>query len=108
MEKVVAPHQDPEVLRKLYFDERLTIEQIADRLDVTSVTISNWFRKHGIHGDTHRGGRREKLYAVGTEKLTVREIMARTGLSKSTVCYRLKTGKNTPEELAKPAQARCK
>jgi transposase-like protein len=41
-------HRDKDVLRTLYWDEQLTMAEIADRLGVCRNTIYNWMEKHDI------------------------------------------------------------
>lgn len=38
------------LLHRLYFDERLTQEQVADRLGVGRSTVIRWFTKYGLAG----------------------------------------------------------
>lgn len=38
------------VLRRLYFEERLTQGQIAERLDISAATVSRLFTKYGLIG----------------------------------------------------------
>jgi IS30 family transposase len=52
------PYQDPEVLRKLYHDEFLTIGEVADVLDVSHDTIRRYMVKFGIE---RRGPRERKV-----------------------------------------------
>lgn len=42
------PYQDESTLRRLYFDEGLSMAEIADRLDTNPPTIYYWISKHGI------------------------------------------------------------
>lgn len=41
-------YKDKEVLRNLFHDEGLTQSEMAERLDCSHGTVSNWMRKHGI------------------------------------------------------------
>ena len=47
MEKV-EDYRDPEVLRRMYWDERLTLEEMADRLYVSPATVRDHMKKHDI------------------------------------------------------------
>lgn len=47
--QVPHPHRDASILRYLYFTERMTQAEIADRLDVSQATISTWMAKHDIN-----------------------------------------------------------
>lgn len=42
------PYKDEDVLRKLYIDREMGINQIANRFDVADKTIQDWLEKHGI------------------------------------------------------------
>lgn len=42
------PWKDPDVLRELYIEQRLTQPEIADRLGCGDSTISNWLDRHDI------------------------------------------------------------
>jgi len=48
-------YQDPEVLRKLYWGESLSLNQIAKKLDVSLTTIFLHMKKHSI--ERRRQGR---------------------------------------------------
>lgn len=42
------PWRDKETLQRLHHEERLTQEEIGDRLGCTRRTVSEWFSRHGI------------------------------------------------------------
>lgn len=42
------PYQDPETLRRLYYDEGLTQAEIADELGYARRTVSDWMSIHDI------------------------------------------------------------
>ena len=48
MEEKVEDYRDPEVLRRMYWDERLTLEEMADRLYVSPATVRDHMKKHDI------------------------------------------------------------
>jgi transposase len=41
-------YRDPEVLRKLYHGQFLTLSEVADELDTTAHTVRRWMQKHDI------------------------------------------------------------
>ena len=41
-------YNDKETLRKLYWDEKMTLKEIAEKAEVTDKTVHNWMKKHGI------------------------------------------------------------
>ena len=105
---MLEDYRDPAVLRRLYWDEGLTIGQIADRCMVSKSAIHLWMKKAGIKGRSHkeRGiGANAKHYVVDGEALTVLEISARTGIPVTTLHSRIARGlDNIPGELTRPPQ----
>ena len=152
MEKV-EDYRDPEVLRRLYWDEGLSVEDIAFRLYVSTTTVRDYMRKNGI--PTGRGrkpeadlGYRDKevlkeyirqgmtnkdiakkagvkpgailkwlkryglqntnskpiaRYDVGGRMLTVAEMAAESGLTKSNIQSRLQRGWRPEAAMAVPS-----
>ncbi len=51
-QRIEAEHGEPveAVITRLYFGDRLTQGQIADRLQVSNATISRLFTKYGLIG----------------------------------------------------------
>lgn len=51
-QRIEAEYGEPVdvVVRRLYFEERLTQAQIADRLRIANATVSRLFTKYGIVG----------------------------------------------------------
>lgn len=43
-----TPYRNKETLERLYVDERLSQDEIADRLECGVATVSRWMDKHGI------------------------------------------------------------
>ena len=86
-------YRDPEVLRRLYVDEGLTQEQMAERLCVSQSVIGVRMRAAGIKGRRH-GSRKKsaKRYWVGGEYLTIREMAERSGICMSTIGNRIARG----------------
>jgi predicted DNA-binding protein YlxM (UPF0122 family) len=41
-------YRDPDRLRRLYWDEGMSLGKIAEELKVAETTVYRWFRKHGI------------------------------------------------------------
>ena len=89
--KTIEDYRDPEVLRRLYVDEGLTHEQIAERLCVSSSVIGERLRAAGIKG-RKTGKSVAKKYYVGSEYLTVREMSDRSGVCMSTIENRIAHG----------------
>ena len=46
-----APYRNPEWLRRMALDERMSYEEIADRAEVSRYTIRNWIGKHGLQSE---------------------------------------------------------
>ena len=46
-----APYRDPEWLRRMALDERMSYEEIADRAGVKRHTIRKWIHKHGLQSE---------------------------------------------------------
>lgn len=49
-----APWRDSETLRRLYWEERLSLDAVADRLGCSDVTVLNWMEKHDIQRRTEK------------------------------------------------------
>lgn len=47
-QRSVPAHRDPDVLKRLYFDEGMSTKAVAQELDVHPSTIRHWKGKHGI------------------------------------------------------------
>jgi transposase len=56
MQLLEAEHGRPmdELLRSLYVDEGLGVEEIANRLRLTKGTVSRWMARFGIPARRHR------------------------------------------------------
>ena len=100
----IEDYRDPETLCRLYWQECLTIEQMAERLYTTHATIWYWMAQHGIPADTRRSGRhaKKRLWADGT-CASVSEIARKYNLKTRTIYRRLKNG-DSPEMLIRPAK----
>ena len=87
MEKV-EDYRDPEVLRRMYWDERLTLEEMADKLYVNRGTVLYWMKKAGIPSKPAKPyfrGRidyrdREVLENLIDQGLTLEQIAQRAGV----------------------------
>lgn len=88
MEEKVEDYQDPEVLRRLYWGEGLTPDQIAERLYVSRGTVQYWMRKTGVpskpvkpyfHGRIDYRDR-EVLEKLIDQGLTLEQIARRAGV----------------------------
>ena len=63
-----TPWRDEETLRHLYWDEEMTLMEVADELGVTRPTIYQWMEKHGID---RRMGRPETESEVSATTVTM-------------------------------------
>lgn len=54
-------YQDKETLKELYWEEEMSLYDIADKFGVNQVTIMNWMDKFGLE-------RRERTKAIGVAK----------------------------------------
>lgn len=71
-------YQDPTTLRELYVEQDLSQDQIAERFGVSSSTISNWIRTHGIEKDDPPWRDEELLRQLyWDEELSIHEITDR-------------------------------
>lgn len=77
MEKV-EDYRDPEVLRRMYWDEGLTPEEIGERLFVSEVTVRNWMVKLNIPRTV--AGPRFRARINYRDKATMQELI-RQGFS---------------------------
>ena len=103
---MIEDYRDPEVLRRMYWDEGLTHTQMAMRLVVSQSTISKWMIKYGIprRGDFPRA----RTVRIGNERLTCREIAERTGISPSAAWQRIRAGWYGKDLLLPPGKRRMK
>jgi len=46
-----APHHNPDWLRRMALDERLSYDEMADRAGVTRRTIRRWIHRHGLQSE---------------------------------------------------------
>lgn len=59
LEQLEKPHTDAQVLHYLYWECRMSLPQIADKLGIASArTIWKWMRRHGIERRTKVEGKR--------------------------------------------------
>jgi hypothetical protein len=80
--------RDAEVLDRLYWDEGLDQQAIAERLDCDQGTVSNWMDRHGIRSrherETHRveraafahNGAGYEVWHDGSETVYVHRLLA--------------------------------
>ena len=91
-----GPYRDPELLRRLYWDEEKTCSEVAEELDCSTVSVERWLRRNGIETrDGSRGGGSPKdapwrdeetlreLYV--DQELPMREVGEKLGCAISTV-----------------------
>jgi len=97
------PWRDEGVLHELYWDKQLTLEEIADRFDITHQAVLYWFNKHGIETrspdppETDNTSQdiceraswrdRDTLESLIEDDLTIEEMAARLGCCSSTVSH---------------------
>lgn len=48
----MSSHKDAETLRRLYHDERMTQDEVADELGVSTTTIRRWMKRLGVESRT--------------------------------------------------------
>lgn len=101
---MVEDYRDPDVLRRLYYDEGLTLEQIAVRLYVSYDILRKWFRRNGLKIDLHKQGMKPvyRIHINGRD-ITVPEACLEYGLNSNTIYQRLKKGERGPE-VVRPAK----
>ena len=101
---MIEDYRDPEVLRRMYWDENLTHIQMAMRLMVSPATVQHWMVRHGIpcRGDFPR----PRTVRIGDESLTCREIAERTGISPSAAWQRIRAGWYGEDLLLPPGKRR--
>ena len=96
---------DREVLRALYEDEKLTQEEIADRLYISTTTVGRYMRLYGIKA-REASDRRLRLYDVGGgRQLTAPQIAEIAGITTKAVYRRYSSGVRGKDLLA-PQQTR--
>lgn len=84
-----TPWRDKETFRRLWFNDQLTIDEIADEFGCSTWTINTWRKEHGLEGRREKFGkwkdkeRLEKLY--WGERLSTNEIAERVGCTQPTV-----------------------
>lgn len=107
MEKV-EDYRDPEVLRRMYWDEGLTCKQMAERLYVDHGVVLKYMHSNGIPLDPERvhhcAGRKPVRHPVGFEKLTISEVAERAGIAISTARQRLMRGLG-PDKIFEPTES---
>lgn len=82
-----------EELRRLYYDEGLTHEQVAQRLFCHVSTVRKYMRHFGMVGRSASERKKPDRYYVGNgEYLTAGEIAERAGVTLSTIRGRIHRG----------------
>ena len=84
MEKV-EDYRDPEVLRRMYWDEGLTPTEIGERLFVNEVTVRNWMVKLNI--PRHVAGPRFRGRINYRDRATM-ESLIKQGFSNRQIAYK--------------------
>ena len=94
-----------EELRRLYEDECLTQDEIADRLYMSQDTVSRYMKKLGIKPRPAK--KRATLFYVGDgHKMTADEIAKIVGVTKTTIFSRYARGMRG-KALLNPKHTRC-
>lgn len=83
---------DKEEMRRLYHEEGLTCEEVAERMYCSVSTIRKYMRLFGITGRPPKERRPLNRYEINGEMLTAEEIAKRAGVSTSTIRNRIKRG----------------
>ena len=88
------PYKNENTLRRLYIEEKQSIEEIGDRLGCSSRTVSRWMDKFGIQkrprGSEPRGpykDERKLLELYESREMTVGQIAEKFGVSNETIRY---------------------
>lgn len=82
---------DEEEIRRLYWDEGLTVPEVAKRVYCSETTLHKYMREHDIPR-RRKGNRNIKKHKVNGEMLTVNEISQKYGISPSTIQGRIRKG----------------
>lgn len=82
-----AKHREADVLKRMYHEEKKTLQKIANDLDTTYSTIRHWMDKHGIE---RRGCGRGAGEAY-RDKETLEELYVERGLSCAEIAEELNT-----------------
>lgn len=90
---------DKEELKRLYYVEGLTHEQIAERLYCSVSTVRKYMRMYGMTGRKAKERRPLARYEVRGEMLTAQEIADRAKVSISTIRSRISRGWSGEELL---------
>jgi len=82
---------DKEILRKLYWEDGMTMNEIAGELFVSPACVYDYMHLYGI--ETRPKNSEPKLYDVGNgQKMTTLQIAEKTGCTRSAVMSRLVRG----------------
>lgn len=84
-------YRDPETLRHLYHEEKLSMQQIADELDSCYRTIFNWMEKH----DIERRPQWQEMDGPWRDEETLRELYHDKGWGATTIAEELGCDKKT-------------
>lgn len=79
-----TPWRDEEVLRELYHDKDLDQSEIAEELDTTPGTISNWMGKHKI--ETTHSDYGSSVGDVKTERCEYHSVCGNATAPRNMVC----------------------
>lgn len=96
--------EDTEEIRRLYWDEGLTLRQIADKLYCSDPTVGRYMARNGIPRRGRAEARPQKLYDVGGRKMTAMQIAEETGAAYSTIRGRMARGWSGEKLLLPPGK----
>jgi hypothetical protein len=80
------PYKDEDTMRRLYVDEQLSIQAIADKFDAGSTTIEQWLDRHGIKRRDYGGKPDDAPYK---DPDVLRELYIDEGLTRQGVADEL-------------------
>jgi len=90
------PYEDPDILRRMYWDDELSMKEISDKFSCSRSTISRKFDKYGIKRRSRSEAANSYEIDKGTlqhlynnKKKTADEIALELGCAKSTVLKRM-------------------
>lgn len=82
---------DEEEIRRLYWDEGMTVPEVAKIMYCSESTLHKYMREHDIPR-RRKGNRNIKKHKVNGEMLTVSEISQKYGIPSSTIQNRIRKG----------------
>ena len=87
---MIEDYRDPEVLRRLYWDEGLTFEEMGQRLFCSGACVEYHMKKHGI--PRRRAVTRPPRARVRGRYMTADQISAESGVDRNIIKERIYNG----------------